>query len=54
MFIDTRSPLMGFTVKLAPFGNERSNPVVKSTESETVRESSMVNNNPTLLLSSSC
>ena len=54
MFIDTISPVMGFTVKLAPFGKERSKPVVKSTESETVRESSMVNKSPTLLLLSSC
>lgn len=53
MFIDTKSPLIGFRVKLAPFGNERSKPVVKSTAAETVRDSSMVNISPTLLLSSS-
>jgi hypothetical protein len=54
MFIDTRSPLIGFKVKLAPLGNERSKPVVKSTESLTVRVSSIVNRRPILLLSSSC
>jgi len=53
MFIETKSPLIGFRVKLAPFGNDKSKPVVKSTASETVRDSSMVNTSPILLLSSS-
>jgi hypothetical protein len=52
-FIDTIWPVSGFITNDAPFGNERSNPMVKSSWPVTVIINSSVNRIPTLFVSSS-